>query len=520
MRLSPHQLIFRFACLIIALSLSLPVRADDVPRKHFDGVGDARFLRFDGSPSTPANPPMIDLVRYRIGAWTPNDATASLFRGEWVAAPANFFRLDLVFEGLVNPPGLGFPAGINLFGDNPLLGFVELDIDANVLTGGELLGPQFRYHGAAGRFGGPISNDRFDGRVSLDTCPGDYDADASTGPYFPERSGEEFNLAFLWGSVSSVDVGTNGDFTFDPGEVWTVRGPFLNRAHGFDDFILVCCSNGLPTYTPQVDLLYSHSTTSDRTTVSLVYPLNHDGAAAIAGGVSESPDCCADNQSSILEGLDHVSISAQFATAQDRADVNFPLIENWEFQVAGDYLSPENWEVNAIFAGVFTDPDSLTPALAWTDIAPNVVTHDYNGDADVDMDDVLLFDAYLASVDGGSCDADGVVDGAYTILDFGNGFDVHDANYDGVVNVDDRPPEPDPAAIFDVDDDGDLDLVDYAILQRCVVEMIGDPMPTECVDVDSNDDGNVTPIEITPFGEYMGGPGLLLFNAGNAQQQP
>ncbi len=505
-------------CLLAAL-FGLQSAHGDAPREHFDGAGDSRLLRFDGGPSSPVNPPHIDLIRYDIGGWIPNDAVDSLFRGVWTDAAADFFRLDLVFDGLVNPPGLSFPANIFFFGDNPLLGFVEFDIDANVLTGGELIGPQFRYHGAAGRFGAPATSDRFDGRVSMDTCPGSFDADIGTGPYFPERSGEEFSLAFLWGSVSTLDVGSNGDFSFDPGEAWIVRGPFLNRAHGFDDFILVCCSNGLPTYNPPVDLLFLHSVDTDTTLVSLVYPLNQNGAVAMAGGVSETPDCCANNQSSIEEGLDHVAISAQFATATDRNDVNFPLIEDWEFQFAADYLAPKDWVVNAIFAGVYTDVDSITPGLAWTDITPNVLTHDYNGDGGVDMDDVTLFDAFLSSEDGGPCDADGVADGVYTIIDFGNGFDVHDANYDGVVDADDRPPEPDPAALFDADGDGDLDLKDYAIFQRCIVSMPGDPMPIFCDDIDTNDDGDITTIEITPFGEFMGGPGNILFNAGGLMQQ-
>ena len=133
-------------------------------------------------------------------------------------------------------------------------------------------------------------------------------------------------------------------------------------------------------------------------------------------------------------------------------------------------------------------------------------------DGVIDLNDLMLFDDFLAGADGGGCDADGVTDGTYTIFDFGNGFDVHDANYDGLVNAADRPAE--PSALFDVDADGDLDLADYAILQRCVVEMVGDPMPTVCGDVDANDDGNVTSPEIAPFGGYMAGPGVTLFNGG------
>lgn len=498
-------------CAIALVVAMLRVQAMGMPAEYVDGGGDAQLLRLDGAPALPLDAPLIDLVRYDIGAWTPNNPMDSLFRGQWTQAPADFFRLDLVFAGLVNPPGLGFPANIFFYGDNPLLGFVEFDIDANVMTGGELIGPQFRYQGAAARFGGLPEAARYADKMSLDSCPGSNDADISTGPYFPERSGEEFNLAFLWGSVSSLDVGSNGDLFFDPGEVWLVRGPFLNRAHGFDDFILICCSNGLPTYVPQVELLFSHSIATDQTTVSLVYPLTQDGAAAITGVAPEPSDCCADNQNSIQEGMDHVVLSTQFASAADRSSANFPLIEGWEFSIPGDFLDPVTWELNAIFVSVFIDPDTLAPALAWADTAPNVLMHDYNGDSAVDSDDIALFDAFLAAEDGGACDADGVADGIYTIIDFGNGFDIHDANYDGIVNADDRPVEISTMAFFDMDNDGDLDLADFAILQRCIQLGGGPGVSPACDNLDTNSDGTVTPIEVIPFSELMGGPGNIIF---------
>ncbi len=440
MGISLRQVCAVVGCAIVLFGAGQPTRGADVPKKYFDGAGDARLLRFDGSPVNLPDAPRLDLIRYEIGAWTPNDAADALFRGQWTAAPADFFRLDLVFKGLVNPPGLDFPTNIFFFGDNPLLGFIEFDIDANELTGGELLGPQFRYQGAGARFGGVPQASRFSGKMALDSCLGSFDADISTGPYFPERSGEEFDLAFLWGSVTSFDVGSNGNSLFEPGEVWTVRGPFLNRAHGFDDFILVCCSNGLPTYTPQVDLLFSHSIEFDRTTVSLVYPLTLNGSAAMSDSVPEAPDCCADNQNSIREAMDHVVLSTQFATIVDRSDVNYPLIEGWEFLIPNDYLNPTLWDVNVMLISVFVDPGTLVPGLAWADIAPNLLKRDYNGDAVVDTEDVEMFDAFLSAEDGGACDADGVVDGTLTIINFGDGFDVHDANYDGLVNYDDRPP--------------------------------------------------------------------------------
>lgn len=494
-------------CAAGCLLCAAPLRGQPLtPLQYVDGAADARALRFDGG--TTSNPDfatgMPDLLSYHIGPWAPNDAQNSLFRGEWDES-GDFFRLDLVFKGLVNPPGLGFPSNIFFFGDNPLLGFVEFDVDASAASGGELLGPQFRYQGAAARFGGVPQAPRFDGQVALDTCPGTFDQDVSTGPYFPERSGEEFHLAFLWGAVTAVDVGSNGDYLFEAGEKWVVRGHFFNRAHGFDDFILLCCSNGLPTYQPEVDLLFDHSLLTDRTTISFVYPLNQAGATALAGGVVEPLDCCADNQNCIVEALEIVSLSATLATATDRDNVNFALIVPWESQVAADYLDPRAWVLNAVFAGAFEDSVTFSPMLAWTDVAPNVMQHDYNADGSVDGADVALFDSFLADRDGGPCDADGVTDGAYTIFSFADGFDVHDANYDGIVNEQDRPAPFSGDADFDADNDGDVDLADYAIAQRCAVST-GAPDWSVCKQLDANADGFISSADTSAFVGVLGGP--------------
>jgi hypothetical protein len=496
------------ACVASALfgGASLALGQPAAPQQYGDGPPDARPLRFDGGPApSDMSSPLPDLVNLRIGGWTPNDTQDTLFRGAWAAAPADFFRLDLVFAGVVNPPGLGFPSNIFFFGDNPLLGFVEFDVDADPASGGELLGAQFRYQGAAARFGGLPQGPRFTGRMARDTCPGTFDGDISTGPYFPERSGEEFHLAFLWGAVTSLDVGSNGDFEFEVGETWLVRGEFLNRAFGFNDFALVCCSNGLPTYRPQVELLWSHALLTDRTTVSLVYPLTQAGAAAVAGEAVEPLDCCASNQNSVEEALWHVSLSAELATAADRADVNFPLIAPWEFTDPVEHLDPLQWELNAIFAGAFVVPDATEPVLAWTDAAPNARPGDFNGDGLITAADLSFFDDSLAAADGGPCDADGIADGTFTIIDFGNNFNMFDANYDGVVDAADRPSPTGTFVGFDSDGDGDVDLADYAVLKRCPDTGSG-LFSAACEALDVNQDGVIDEVDLGAFVQVMTGP--------------
>ena len=47
-----------------------------------------------------------DLLEVRIGAWETSAQDSDPYAGHWVrSASADIFRLDVVFNGLVNPPG-------------------------------------------------------------------------------------------------------------------------------------------------------------------------------------------------------------------------------------------------------------------------------------------------------------------------------------------------------------------------------------------------------------------------------
>lgn len=497
--------LIRFVVIPVCLMAIATPAAGVLPFNVFvDPPADAVVRRFDGGVDgpPPGQPALPDLLSYDIGAWSPDNPADSLYRGQWDDA-GMFLRLDLVFDGLVQPPGLDF-ASLFLFGDNPLLGFVEIDMDANVSTGGEIIGPQFRYLGAAARFGGMPSAPRFTGRTALDQCPGSFDADISSGPYFPERSGEEFHLAFLWGQVTGVEINSNGDFQFEAGESWLVTGPFFHRAHGYDDFILLCCSNGLPGYNPSVTLLFSHGMVSDRTTVSLVYPLTNAASAAQRGEVVQANDCCADNQNSIAEALEHLELSAVLASSADRQDVNFDIIADWETQVGDVFVDPDSWDVSAIIAGAYVDDQTFTTQLAYSDLAPNILSRDFNGDGVLNLADTALFDAFLSGADGGSCDDDATTNGEVVIANFGNNFNVFDVNYDGVINGQDRPTVGPTFTTFDQDGDGDVDLADHAVFQQCIGA--ASPIPPICEGLDFDGSTAVDDADMVEFIGSVTGP--------------
>jgi len=112
---------------------------------------------------------LVDLTELSVAAWSPFEPQSDLFLGEF-DADGQFLRLELVLNGLVNPPGPADPFDFQPFryGDHPVYGFIEIDMDADADTGGELDAPQYRYLGNVARFGGhPVPEPRGPGRSRL-----------------------------------------------------------------------------------------------------------------------------------------------------------------------------------------------------------------------------------------------------------------------------------------------------------------------------------------------------------------
>ncbi|UCE61800.1 MAG: hypothetical protein JSU63_08645, partial [Phycisphaerales bacterium] len=144
------------------------------------------------------------------------------------------------------------------YGDHPVYGFVEIDMDADVWTGGELFAPEYRYLGNVVRFGGNVLHPEFLDRVALDGSA--FDDDFLTPP-FVERHGEEFHLALIGGQFGAgdiVEVAGDDDGIFEEGETWNIRGPFFHRAHGYELFSFVEGGRYPGEYAPDADLQFRH----------------------------------------------------------------------------------------------------------------------------------------------------------------------------------------------------------------------------------------------------------------------
>ncbi len=462
----------RASCLGRAVRLALcvtalvaPVRAQS-PHVLVDPVGDAVVRRTDLGADGPIDPNahrLPDIAEIRLGAWSPADAQSDLFGGQWVAAPADFVRIDLVFDGLVNPPGtLGCCGDVFdpfRYGPHPVFGYVEIDLDGDEDTGGELDWPQLTYPGNVARWGGVPGESRFSDRVARSLA--DFDNDTTTPPYV-ERTGSDFGFELLGWNITAVDpsIAGDGDLVFEEGETWALDGWFFPRAHGYEDFSFACCSGLQGQYIAEVTMRFAHDPGSDRTTVSLVYPLTNAGSAAMRGESVEDDDGDASNQNSVEEALGELVFSATNAPAQWRQDPDFAIIEQWEFKSAGDYLDPAQWRVAVAVACSYSQQAGFDVVLAWTDIYGNVVPGDYDGDGVIGAADLAAFDAYLAGADGATgIDGDGVVNGEVQLINFGPNFSLFDRDYDGVVDADDRP-----CPTGDLDGDGDVDLADLAVM--------------------------------------------------------
>ncbi len=463
------------------------VFADDY-EVHQDGLGDAVIRRTDLGADGLVDDllhRLPDIKQITIGSWKPNDACANLYSGQWDESSNNrFLRVDVVLDGVMNPPGFlpfeSWGADPFAFGPNPVFGFIEMDVDESANTGGEFDYPELRYLGNGVRFGG-VPDDRSELRGRFARSGADLDGDCSRGRDV-DYSGEELHIALSRRDYyERYVVGGDSDDTFEAGETWDVVGTWLHRAHGYDGFSLC----GSDPFEPVCTLRWSHDVSSDRTTITLVFPLTNRAAQDMRCESSEDPfDCDPTNQTSVQEVLEDMEDAGDYW--KNRSMPCKRVVVDWWDEESTDVLRPRQWEINALLASTYAE-EADGYGYVWTDLYPNASEGNVNGDSSTDLSDYLDVYNYVRARDGTADDADGVVNGKVAIPGFAVNFSVYDVDFDGVVGAADA----DRAYTRgDFDGDGDVDLDDWAGFALCWTGPLGGVAP-ECVLSDMDFDGDV-----------------------------
>ena len=437
---------------------------------------------------------LIELRRITLGRWHPDAPAGDLFGGVF-RGDGEFLRLDLMVDGLVNPPGGTDPFAFDPFryGQHPIYGFVEVDMDADVWTGGELDAPEYRYLGNVARFGGNVQRPAFQDRAAVDGSA--FDGDFLTPPYV-ERNGEEFHLALLGWQFDYTDITEvvgDGDGTFEEGETWNITGPFFHRAHGYEDFSFVEGGSQPGEYAPLCDLQFRHNPAAAVTFVSLVFPLSNVGAALMHEEDPEPLNQRPTDQASVLEALEDLRLSALFLEMFPTGLPEEDIIMGWAAGDPTDSLDPTEWSVTALLGTSYTQPHPGGVFFVWTDVYPNVIPGDVDGSGGWTGRDSELVAQHIDAHDG----ADGEMDGKVKILDFASGFSVYDMNYDGVVDGLDVAWS---GRRGDADHDGDVDIADFASLQACFEAGARAAQPA-CTAIDLTHDDRV---DLSDHGVFTG----------------
>ncbi|MCB9838632.1 MAG: hypothetical protein H6813_04770 [Phycisphaeraceae bacterium] len=470
-------------------------------RTYNDPPGDVHVRRTDEAatfgPLNLPNTNLPDLRRVTLKGWAPDDPFADPYTGATTNNP-DILRIDLLFDGLVNPPGTlglgGFPYDPYRFGNNPLYGFIEIDVDNDINTGGELWEEAvYRFLGNTGRFAA-IPNDATRTRVPIDVFQL-AENNFFTEPFF-ERTGCDFtlklcgcfNVAIAPGDLNNHD----GDMLFEAGETMIVEGRFFQRASGYRDASAAFGGSDFGLYDPVVRLRFQHDTMTDQTLVSLVYPLTPYGAALLTGQPAQPIDLNVANHTSVQEALDDI-IAGASGTLTGAAQV---LTQNWAGDDPTSFLNPGAWRATAIVGTAY--PDSRSPSLyVYTDIGFNARRPDINGDGIIDPSDRDLELLALSVLDGGAQDADLTVNNSVELLNFGLNFSLFDIDYDGFINGADVAFFPLPLIPGDINADGVVDTADLGILLGSFGDVGASP-------ADINEDGIVDTADL----------GILLSNFG------
>jgi hypothetical protein len=422
-----------------------------------DQQGDALIRRTDqGNNATlPSGFIPIDLLSVIVEGWSPTSPTTDLYSGSVINSNAEFVRIQVTVDGLVSPPGpiglQGFPYDPYKFGNRPITGFIELDIDEQKNTGGEFMPiAQNRYLANVGRFGlspeGSISERMIQSGDDLDN-------NFNTLPQF-ERTGSEFTLN-LCGCFSPTIVSQSGNANdlFEIGETWIISGRFFERFESFSPLSVLFGGSDFGLFDPVTTLQFVHNESSDTTSITLVFPITNSGAALQAGQPEQPIDLNLSNHTSMEEAIDDLIIGSNFASGSLAE-----LVDGWDNKDVDEFREPRRWEVTALIG---TTPLLAQPSsfYIWTDTGFCENYADFNLDElNSELDDQTLQN-FIDTNDGSPSDADAIINGEYGIQSFGLEFHFFDLNYDGILNDSDFPPSLCPADLFA---DGTLNFIDIS----------------------------------------------------------
>ncbi|OAB61299.1 hypothetical protein AY599_23350 [Leptolyngbya valderiana BDU 20041] len=427
-----------------------------------DPVGDAVLRPTDRGGMGVVHPDatLPDIVSLSIGGWQPFSPATNPYAGTVIDSEgADIFRIQLVLDGLVNPPGTlglsGQPFDPFRFGASPLLGFIEISVDRREDTGGHLgASAESRFMANVARFGSRPGSSIGE-RIAESTE--DYDRSIYTGEPF-ERSGADWSLAFCGCSgVTLVSETGNGDGMFDAGETMVVRGRFFTRSEGYIQPSGMRGGSVDGAYDPWVEVRFEHDVASDRTTVTFVGAVTNRGYGQLTGTSTPPINLRADDGWSIEEGVTDLIDSVPFASGEA-----WVLIEDWEGRDIEDSLEPNRWEVSALVGTSYAD-EFVDGLYVWTDVGFDLEPGNLNGDSIVDLLDQELLRDWVYANDGDAIDADGQKNGEVRLADPPYDFALFDLDGDGVVRHQDL-------AVYglraDLNDDGVLDIFDFLAFQN------------------------------------------------------
>ncbi|MDX2115297.1 MAG: hypothetical protein SFZ24_06705 [Planctomycetota bacterium] len=421
-----------------------------------DPAGDPKLRRTDPNNNGLVNPSSVlpDLISAHAAASSEH--------------PADIFQLEVAFQGLINPPG---PLGLSSlpfqpfrYGPSPIYGSIDIDIDSDVDTGGELgEAARVSYLANAARFGEMLAPPLAARQVVHGWT---VDEAFESGPQF-ERSGVDFSLVFCGCYDITVlqDFG-DADSIFGSGDTWIVQGRFFQRAGGYAPISGAFGGSFFGLYDPLTSVTFSHDPVANVTTLRLSFALTPAGAAILTAQPEEPVDLDVSNQVSIVEAMQDVIEGVSYIPVPEPAET---LAGKWRDRLATDHLDPSNWTISALVGTTYAFKDPSGALYVWTDAAGQHFFGDLDHDGSLTELDLMAFDAAVGAFDGGSKDADGIVNGVVRIPAFAVSFSGHDFNSDGQIGPLDREvlvPPPPPVIPGDADRDCTVTFADVVTVLR------------------------------------------------------